>query len=195
MRNPTLRSMTIDHLIRSAPADDPAFAETLLGEYYGRIRRLCRSLLNDEAEADDAAQDTFITATRALPGYRGEASVKTWLYAIAVNACRARLRQRQRRQALQQALEAIHTLFARSPGPEEAAIHSEADQQLWQAVDSLGEKHRLPVVLRYVHELSAPEIAEILDLSVGTVHSRLHYARQTLQQRLARSQSPEEVAR
>ena len=68
--------------------------------------------------------------------------------------------------------------------PEEAAAQNEAHRQLWQAVDSLDEKHRLPVILRYVHELTVAEIAASLGTNEGTIHSRLHYARKALLDRL-----------
>lgn len=162
--------------------------EALVGEYYAYIRRLALTILDDgqgdaSAEAEDAAQETFITAHRSLAGFRGRASLKTWLTAIAVNACRGRLRKRRLRQTLQATLQGLH--LARQPeSPEETAVENEARRQLWQAVDGLDEKHRLPVILRYVHELSVAEIAASLGASEGTIHSRLHYARKALLDRL-----------
>jgi RNA polymerase sigma-70 factor (ECF subfamily) len=165
----------------------PAF-ERLVREHYPYIRRLALSILDDgspdpAAEAEDAAQETFITAYRALPGFRGGASLKTWLTAIAVNTCRGRLRKRKLRQALHVTLTGLHR-SERLASPEEAAAQNETHRQLWQAVDSLDEKHRLPVILRYVHQLTVPEIAASLGTNEGTVHSRLHYARKTLLDRL-----------
>jgi RNA polymerase sigma-70 factor (ECF subfamily) len=158
--------------------------EHLVREHYAYIRRLALTILDDGnveagAEADDAAQETFITAYRALAGFRGRASLKTWLTAIAVNTCRARLRKRKLRQALHATLRGLH-LSERLVSPEETAAQNETHRQLWQAVDSLDEKHRLPVILRYVHQLTVPEIAESLGTNEGTVHSRLHYARRAL---------------
>ena len=83
--------------------------------------------------------------------------------------------------------------MASPSSPEETAIRREDDQQIWEEVDALGEKHRLPVILRYVHELTVPEIATILGASQGTVHSRLHYAREKLQARLGNLNSREEA--
>jgi RNA polymerase sigma-70 factor, ECF subfamily len=162
--------------------------ESLVREYYAYIRRLALTILDDggaeaSAEADDAAQETFITAYRALVGFRGRSSLKTWLTSIAVNACRARLRKRKLRQALQTTLRGLH-LTQRLASPEETAVQQEAHRHLWRAVDSLDEKHRLPVILRYVHEMSVPEIAASLGTNEGTIHSRLHYARKTLLDRL-----------
>jgi RNA polymerase sigma-70 factor (ECF subfamily) len=164
--------------------------DLLVAAHYGYIRRLAVSILDDVNEADDAAQETFIAACRALSSFRSEADPKTWLTAIAVNACRARLRKLKVRRVLQSALEALHLADSGSLSPEHFTIQQESDGQLWQAVDSLDEKHRLVVLLRYVHELPAVEIARVLGISEGTVHSRLHYARQKLQARLG-SQKPQ----
>ncbi|MCI0518684.1 MAG: RNA polymerase sigma factor [Chloroflexi bacterium] len=156
----------------------------LVTAYYAYVHRLAFSILDDAQEAEDAAQETFIAAHRALPGYRGQSEVKTWLIAIAVNQCRARLRRRQSRQRLHAALQALHLAGPAPSSPEAAAAQNEADRLLWRAVDALDEKHRLVVLLRYVHELSAAEIAAALDTSEGTVHSRLHYARAKLKTQL-----------
>jgi len=167
--------------------------EQLVREHYPYIRRLAFSILDEPGEAEDAAQETFIAASRALSNYPGEANAKTWLTANAVNACRGRLRKRRVRQNLQAVLGFIQSLVASPSSPEETAIRREDDQQIWEEVDALGEKHRLPVILRYVHELTVPEIAAILGASQGTVHSRLHYAREKLQARLGNLNSREEA--
>ncbi|MFZ6027975.1 MAG: RNA polymerase sigma factor [Chloroflexota bacterium] len=158
--------------------------EKLVSEYAAYISRLARSILDDgnpqlEAEVDDAVQETFLAANRTMEGFRGEASVKTWLTSIAVNICRGKLRKRKLQHGLLKQLQGI-LLLNKAASPEEAAIQKEGDQRLWAAVDALGEKHRLPVILHYVHELGIPEIAEILRTNQGTVYSRLHYARQKL---------------
>lgn len=174
-----------------APAQD---IEALVAAHYGYVRRLALSILDDPHEADDAAQDTFIAATRSLDSYRGEADAKTWLTAIAVNACRARLRKRKMHQVLQSTLEVLHLASANShPTPEKVALEHEADRRIWRAVDELDEKHRLVVVLRYVHELPIPEIARALGTNVGTVYSRLHYARHRLQVQLGNPNPQAEV--
>jgi len=167
--------------------------ESLVKEYFSYIHRLTLSILDDSHEADDAAQDTFIAAHRAVEGFRAEANPKTWLTSIAVNACRSRMRKRKVRQALSTALVALHLLKNPPSSPEEVAIQSEIDRSIWLAVDALDEKHRTPVILRYVHELNVPEIAEILHLSQGTIHSRLHYARQKLQAQLEHLNPREEM--
>lgn len=154
--------------------------EVLVRDYFAYIHRVSFSILDDLSEAEDAAQETFISAHRALSGFRAEADTKTWLTAIAINACRARLRKRKSQQILTAALQSLHLHRLSLTTPEERMILSEIDQSIWQAVDRLDEKHKIPVILHYVHELDVPNIAKILHLNQGTVHSRLHYARQKL---------------
>ncbi len=167
--------------------------EHLVDEYYPYIRRLAFSILDDLHDAEDAAQETFVAAHRSLIGFRDEADPKTWLTAIAVNICRGRLRKRKVRQTLTATLQSLHLIRPSAPSPEQAAIQNEADQSIWQAVDALDEKHRIPVILRYVHELKAPDIARILHLRQGTVHSRLHYARRILHSQLGHLNPQEEA--
>jgi RNA polymerase sigma-70 factor (ECF subfamily) len=176
---PRGQSISIEHLVR---------------DYYPYIRRLALSILDDSHEADDAAQDTFIAANHALSGFRAEAHIKTWLSAIAINVCRGRLRKRKVRLALQKSLNTLHILSNTPISIESITAGREADRQLWQAVDGLDDKHRFPVLLRYVHQMSIPEIAEVLKLNEGTVYSRLHYARFKLQARLGHLNSREEVS-
>ena len=158
--------------------------DQLIGEYYPYIRRLALSILDDLHEAEDVAQETFIAAHQSLAGFRAESNPKTWLSAIAINASRGQLRKRRVRQVLTTTLQALHLLKSPPPSPEQATVQNEADRGIWNAVDGLDEGHRLPVILRYVHELSVSEIAQLLKLNQGTVHSRLHYARKVLHARL-----------
>jgi RNA polymerase sigma-70 factor (ECF subfamily) len=168
--------------------------EQLLGEFYPYIHQLAISILDDFHEADDVAQETFIAAHHSLAGFRGDSTPKTWLSSIAINACRGRLRKRKVRQVLSNTLHALHLLKNPPTSPEQAVIQNETDQSIWKVVDGLDEKHRLPVILRYVHELNVPEIAHILHVSQGTVHSRLHYARKQLHAQLVHLNPHEEVS-
>ena len=184
----TVMPSSLDRTVTHDTAETAQALESLVREHYAYIRRLALTILDDgsadaSAEADDAAQETFITAHRSLAGFHGRASLKTWLTAIAVNACRARLRKRRLRRALQSTLRGLH-LTQQVVSPEDAVTQNEVHRHLWQAVDSLDEKHRLPVILRYVHELTVPEIAESLGTNEGTIYSRLHYARKALLDRL-----------
>ncbi|NUM43509.1 MAG: sigma-70 family RNA polymerase sigma factor [Anaerolineales bacterium] len=171
----------------------PLSIETLVREYASYIQRLTLTILDDgctspleaQAEADDATQDTFLAASRALATFRGDASLKTWLTTIAVNQCRGRLRKRKSRQRLQKIISHLQSAISNAPPtPEESALEADTHRRLWAAVDTLDEKHRLPVVMRYVHELPIPEIAAALGLPEGTIHSRLNHARARLKEEL-----------
>ncbi|HEX2979753.1 MAG TPA: RNA polymerase sigma factor [Anaerolineaceae bacterium] len=158
--------------------------EDLVVRYYPAVYRLAYSILGDAEDASDAAQECFIAAVRAQAKYRQEASLKTWLFAIAINACRGALRKRKVRQGFAQAWSSIQALVTGEPTPEEQALNLERDRLLWSAVDRLDDQHRIPVILRYVHGCSVAEIARILGIQEGTVHSRLHYARHRLWEQL-----------
>lgn len=145
------------------------------------VYRLALSILDDPAEAEEAAQDALVAAIKALDSYRGDSAFTTWLYAITLNVCRSRLRKHRSRDRLMDTLRSIFRVAGEAaPHPEEAAIRNEADAALVRAINSLDEKHRLPVVLRYYNDLSVAEIAQLLDISEGTVHSRLFTARERL---------------
>ncbi len=151
--------------------------EQLVREYYPAVRRLAISIVDDAQEGDDIAQETFIAAHRALSRFRHDSQPKTWLFAIAINSCRGKLRKRKVLRMLEFTLHSLHLVKDQPNSPEQASIQNEANLDVYHAIAGLDQKHRLPVILRYGHDLSVPDIAAILQLSQGTVHSRLHYAR------------------
>jgi RNA polymerase sigma-70 factor (ECF subfamily) len=160
---------------------DESAIERLVYEYQGSIFRLTLSVLNDPVEAHEATQDTFIAALGALKLYRESSSFKAWLYTIALNISRNRLRKRKTLERLNNTLQAIFRVQSQKmPSPEDAIIQNEKDATLWKALNRLGEKQRIPLVLRYFHNLSTAEIAEILNINEGTIHSRLHIGRERL---------------
>jgi RNA polymerase sigma-70 factor (ECF subfamily) len=158
--------------------------EAIMAEYYASIYHLCISILDDAHEAEDVAQETFIAASMKLEDFRGDADIKTWLFSIAINRSRGNLRKRKAQQALKNVLQSVVTF---SKEPEEAALLTEKDEQLWQVVDSFGDKHRIPVILRYVHQMPISDIARILEVKEGTIHSRLFYAHQKIRRELKRT--------
>ena len=161
---------------------DSLAIERLVQTYQHDVYRMALSILDDPADADDATQEVFLAALRALESFRGHASFKTWLFSIAINVCRNRLQRHKSRGRLQQILQ---SLFVQDqPHPEKEAMQHESDSELWQAVRALDDKHRIPVILRYYHDLPVAEIAEMLGVPIGTVHSRLNHARSELRTRL-----------
>ena len=174
---------------RSDSLPEPALAgdfsaETLVRDHYAYLERICLSILGDEQEAQDAVQETLLRALLHQAKFQPGTGLKCWLTTIAVNLSRDLLRRRAARQRLQSVLHLVGLASAKSTSPEEAVIGSEGRHALWKLVGGLGEKHRLPLILRYVHGLPVSEIAQVLSLSEGTVHSRLHYATRKLQHRM-----------
>ena len=155
----------------------------LIDTYYVQIVRLANSILHNQHDAEDAAQEIFVQAQRNLKRFRGDASIKTWLFAIGINHCRRRLRRKQFKQLVLSVVDnkatSESTLY-----PEQMAIANESHRLLWSAVDQLKEKHKLPILLRHVHGLSGKEIAQVLNISEGTVYSRIHYAQKQLKAQL-----------
>lgn len=174
------RMLTMDtHWLEQCRAGEARAVERLVCAYQQELYRLGLFILNDPDEAEEAVQETFLAALRSLDSFREDSSFKTWLYGVAINTCRKRYRRKAIYQRFQTVLQGI---FHTQPviHPEETAIQNETDSRLWQAIQSLDEKQRYPVVLRYYHDLPVAEIAAILQVPQGTIHSRLNLAREKL---------------
>ncbi|MFO7662156.1 MAG: RNA polymerase sigma factor [Chloroflexota bacterium] len=173
--------MQPDTILLAAETDRQLLAESLLDHYYAGIHRLALSILQDRAEADDVAQDTFITALRRIDSYAPGTNMRAWLSTIAVNLSRDRLRRQKIRRKWR---ELFSSKLQESPHQsrdlEARHIRREANTFLWQTVNELNEKHRLPIILRYGNGFSPREIADVLQIAEGTVHSRLHNASKKL---------------
>jgi len=179
-------------LARLRARDEAAFEE-LVGRHEREIFQLARRLLGDREEALDATQEVFLRVYRGLPRFRADASLRTWIWGIALNVCRSRLASAARR--LQQRLAPLETVDAEgeesplplpdpAPGPEQAAYGAELRDALELALASLTPEHREAVVLRDVQGLEYEEMAAVLGCPLGTVKSRLGRARAALRQAL-----------
>ncbi|TDA67973.1 MAG: RNA polymerase sigma factor [Chloroflexi bacterium] len=179
------RMPSLDETIRKSSPGDPLVYEALMVEYFNFILRLTNSILLEPCEADDATQETFIQATTHLADYQTGTNIKNWLAKIAINTCRDKLRRMKTRNRLLDILKIMSWQnMQASPTPEETVIRNERLRTVQEVVEALDEKHRLPVLLRYVQGMSVSEIAEVLEVNEGTVHSRLHYAHLKLRERL-----------
>jgi RNA polymerase sigma-70 factor, ECF subfamily len=177
---------TFAALLQACRAGDARAIDDLVRTYRPAVFRFALSFLDDPAEADDAAQEAFVAALRALHRYRAASTFTTWLYAITANVCRGRLRKRKVRQRLARSLQLLlHLSDAPSRQPEEQALYGEAQASISQAINALPEPQRLVVVLRYYHELRLADIAEILRISERTVHKHLYAAHERLRVALA----------
>jgi len=166
-------------LIELCRVGDSSAIENFVQTYQQDVYRLALSILDDASEAEDATQEALLTSLRSLDSFRGASSLKTWLCSITVNICRNRLQRHRTYERLTRILGEI--LRVRStPSVEEFAVQNESNEALWHVIHTMDEKHRIPVVLRYYHDLSVAEIAAILQVPEGTVHSRLNTARRQL---------------
>lgn len=178
----TLELVHAEPLLEAAT---PVVVEAFVRAYQGGVYRLALSILEDPDEAEDAAQEALVAAIQRWDSYRGQATVRTWVYAIALNVCRRHLQKRRSGQRLMDLLQGwLHLGGEAQARPEEAALAREAQDRVARAVRGLDEKHRLVVILRYYHDLPVAEIAQVLGVNEGTVHSRLFTARERLRQRL-----------
>jgi RNA polymerase sigma-70 factor (ECF subfamily) len=177
-----------------AEAHRPPTPEKIFEDYAPRVYHLARRLLGNDADAEDVTQDVFVQVVRKLPTFRGEAEFSTWLYRVAVNAALAYRRKRALRQVapLPEPLEDFavagnHRFPVRRwmSRPNHLALGREAHQLIEEAIAGLPEAYRDVYVLADVEELSNAEIADLLDLSVAAVKSRLHRARLLMRKALA----------
>jgi RNA polymerase sigma-70 factor (ECF subfamily) len=141
------------------------------------VYRMC----GDAQVAEDAAQETFIQAWQHLASYRPQTSLRSWLYRIAVNAATDMLRKEKR--ILPNALEDLHIQDPQA-GPEALFVQQERTALVQKAIRSLPDASRAVLVLREYEGMSYHEIAAALDIPVGTVMSRLNYARKSLRDKL-----------
>ena len=153
----------------------------MCGEYKERVYNLCRYIINDTHDAQDAAQDVFIKAYRGLKAYNSDAGFYTWLYRIAVNTC-LDYNKRSRPEALEESF--VETVPSPNPSPERLLQSKETGRLIRSALRKLPEKLKTAIVLKEIEELSYEEIAEVLTTSVGTVKSRISRARVELRRLL-----------
>lgn len=156
--------------------------EVLLLRYKDRIYTVCRYLLENPHDADDAAQDIFVKAFQGLKGFTPAASFYTWLYRIAINTCLDQRRKTSLRTRLFVAdgTDFLETAPSQRPSPESDYEAKQSLHSLQTALNRLSGKLRIPLVLKEVEGLSYEEIAAALDVSVGTVKSRISRAREEL---------------
>jgi RNA polymerase sigma-70 factor (ECF subfamily) len=175
-----------DVINRFKDGDTSAFEEIIL-KYQDKIYNLCRHMLGNAHDAEDTAQDVFLKAYQNLNKFKPEASLHTWLYRIAVNTC-IDYRRKPFFESLFKTSKAgdefmIDQLDG-SPSPERLYESKQIGDAIQFALGRLSGKLRTVIVLKEIEELSYEEIAEVLDVSVGTVKSRISRAREELKELL-----------
>lgn len=178
-------------LIERIKNGDHAAYNDMVTRYWDRIFSRVHNLLKNKQDAEEVTQDAFIRAHRGLDKFRGDASFSTWLYQIATNLARNRYwywfrRKRDYSISLDQPLSCDGSLTlegvmpSSAETPAEAAVTHEFVARVSECMNGLGDKHREVLVLRNVNNLSYAEIAQSLEISVGTVKSRIARARESL---------------
>jgi RNA polymerase sigma-70 factor (ECF subfamily) len=169
--------------------DEKAFRE-IVERYGDTVYNLTYRMLGNREEAEDVSQEVFITVFKSIESFRGDSKFSTWLYRIAVNHCKNRIKYLSRRhdrdqseydeEVMRDQAAGAATAPAPVPRPDKQLEGVELEQIMQRCIAGLDEEHRLVIVLRDVEDLSYEEICAITNLPVGTVKSRLHRARLAL---------------
>ena len=177
-------------LVRRSQAGDTRAFDELVTKYRGKVYAMTYHLVRNEAEAWDLSQEAFIKAWRGMPRFKGEAAFYTWLYRIAHNVVYDWLRKKKVQgdnefddartdHAVAAGAEAVPRGV---PAPDKALGQAELGARIRSAIDTLSESQREVILLREVEGFSYEEIATATECSMGTVMSRLFYARKKLQE-------------
>jgi RNA polymerase sigma-70 factor (ECF subfamily) len=181
MGSPSEAAVNETELVTQAQRGDRnAFGELVCLHAQG-IRNVIYRMCGDVQVAEDAAQEAFVQAWLHLASYRSQTSLRNWLYRIAVNAATDILRREKRIVP-----NSIEDMALKDPRPSPEALSSQTERTalIQKAIQSLPDASRAVLVLREYQEMSYHEIADTLDIPVGTVMSRLNYARKTLKEKL-----------
>jgi len=158
-------------------------AGQLFETYHDRIYRYVLHLVQDAAEAEDLAQETFLRAYRCRESLHDPAAVVSWLYRIATNVCIDRLRQRKPQISLdgEEVASPVASLGAESPSAQQAVERKETSECVQQCLRFLPDRYRAVLLMHEVYSLTAKEIAALMDLNLTTVKMRLHRAHRMLE--------------
>jgi len=181
-----------DALVGLARRGSPGAIRAIIQRNNQRLFRAVRSILKDEAEAEDALQDAYVRALSNLEGFKGEAGLSTWLMRIAINEALGRLRRRREMIDIGDhetelsggTVVPFKTAHGDGRDPEHAAARSELRRLLEAAIDALPEPFRLVFVLHFVEQVPVAEISAQLGLPENTVKTRLFRARRHLRESL-----------
>jgi RNA polymerase sigma-70 factor, ECF subfamily len=177
------------HLVERIAAGDRSQFEQLMRRYNQRLYRIARATLGDHVEAQDAMQEAYLAAFRAIGQFRGDAAIGTWLSRLVLNECLGRLRRSTRRQNVLPIVSSnteINTVASSdSELPERLVGRAEMRALLERKLDALPQSFRVVFVLRSVEELSVEETAHFLGIPEATVRSRHFRAKSLLRESLA----------
>ncbi len=177
-----------EELVEACQAGESSAFDVLVARWEDRIRGAAYRFLGSEEEARDVAQEAFLKAYRGLGAFKGESRFSSWLYQIATNLCRDRLRRRRTRAAvsLEELEETGPVIVETRPGAHEQLLQRDLAHAVRRAVHSLPDEQREVVILKEYQGLTFLEIAQSLELPVSTVKTRLYRGLGQLRLRLER---------
>lgn len=182
------QTQTDEELVQKAQQDDERAFGKLVERYETKVYSLAIKMLRNPEDAEDVLQDTFLRAYRGIKSFQGNSTFSTWIYRITANSALMRLRKKQLPTVSIDDADERETpinIADWSPGPVEQLLTQETQKAMDEAIEALPPEFKQVFILRDVEELSNAEVAEILDLSVAAVKSRLHRARLKVRNRLA----------
>ena len=177
-------------LIRRTLAGDEEAFTRLVEAYQNSIYNLAYRMLGDAAEAEDAAQETFLRLYTRLGTYDPEKKFSSWVLSIASHYCIDRLRRRKYTQVSLDDIVSWRWLPSKDVAPEEKTLREEQKDEIRDLLDELPPHYRAAMILRYWHEMSYDEIAGTLEVTESTIKSRLHRARKMMAERVQAQRSP-----
>ena len=179
-------------LLAGLRAGDEAAYETLLRAYSGRMLAVARRFMGSEDDAQEAVQEAFVSAFKAMDRFEGDARISTWLHRIVVNACLMKLRTRRRRP--EESIDDLLPRFAENghletsasgwEGADSLMVRDETRRVVRTAIERLPDAYRTVLLLRDIEEFDTEQTATALELTKAAVKTRLHRARQALRQLL-----------
>jgi RNA polymerase sigma-70 factor (ECF subfamily) len=192
----TIGSQAEAAIVAELKAGSEAAYAWLIGEFQQPVYGLVYRIVNDPADAADTTQDVFLKVFRGMKQFHGESSLKTWIYRIALHEAANRRRWWFRHKARETSIEPVESegaggdamqaaLTDQADSPFDSVAHHEVQHRVEEELRKVPEPYRTTLILRDLEDMSYEEIAEVLEISLGTVKSRLTRGREALRQRLA----------
>ncbi len=185
-RNAVSRSSAERELVELLARDDMAAIEALYARFAKSLFAYVRSLGPDDGLAEEIVQDTFVAAWRGASGFEGRSTLSSWLFGIARRQARDRMR---RWVPVMEPADVLEAAPDPELGPEAQALAAASRDAIRRAMSRIPDADREVLLLTFAHELSGPEVAEVLGIPAGTVKSRLFHARQRLREQLSEEEA------
>lgn len=170
------------HTLQRCKAGEIEAFNELMSQYQHHVYNIAYRMMGNEHDASDLAQESLIKVFRSIASYKGKSTLSTWIYRITMNTCLDELRKKNKINKHISYTNILLNLEDGSPSPEERMLNQEKNVYIQKAIFQLSEEYRAVIVLRDIQGFSYDKIGEILDISLGTVKSRISRARKLLKE-------------